>query len=423
MTRQLLFETFWMSLRALAANRLRSALALLGIIIGVTTVIGMVALVNGFQRSVEQSIRSTGSNTIYIHRIRPGVNVGGNDVPDSLKQRKAFTIEDREAILAQAPAVRAVAAIKFDYFGLRVGYRGKQSSGTDVYGTDENYLAVHGYEVGRGRFFTPQEVERRANVVVLGPSTTEALFGNHDPFGATVRIAGIPFTVIGEYASKGKLLGRDLDNCAAMPYATMDKYFAAPQDAPPWVPRRGELFLHAIAVSPEQNEEAQREIIEVLRVRRHLPSNKPNNFAVFTDDLFISMYRQITGMIVVVMVLISGVSLLVGGIGVMNIMLVAVTDRTHEIGIRKALGAPKGAILSQFLIEAVLLTALGGAIGIVLGWTIAVVVKATTPLPTYVSPWSVIVGLLFSASVGVFFGAYPAMRAAALDPVESLRYE
>ena len=203
----------------------------------------------------------------------------------------------------------------------------------------------------------------------------------------------------------------------------MDKYFAAPQDAHPWVPRRGELFLHAIAVTPEQNEEAQREIIEILRVRRHLPSNKPNNFAVFTDDLFVSLYRQITGMIVVVMVLISGVSLLVGGIGVMNIMLVAVTERTHEIGIRKALGAPKGAILSQFLIEAVLLTALGGAIGIVLGWAIAAVVKATTSLPTYVSPWSVDVGLLFSASVGVFFGAYPAMRAAALDPVESLRYE
>jgi putative ABC transport system permease protein len=423
MSRQLLLETLRMALGALAANRMRSVLALLGIIIGVTTVIGMVALVNGFQRSVEQSIRSTGSNTIYIHRIRPGVNFGSNDIPDSLKQRKAFTIGDGQAILAQAPAVRAITAMKYDFFGLQVAHRGKLSRGADVYGTDENYLQVHGYEVGRGRFFTPQEVERRANVVVLGPSTTEALFGRHDPFGETVRIGGIPLTVIGEYAPKGKLLGRDLDNSAAMPYTTMDKYFAAPQDAPPWVPRRGELFLHAIAVAPEQNEEAQREIIEILRVRRHLPSNKPNNFAVFTDDLFVSLYRQITGMVVIVMVLISGVSLVVGGIGVMNIMLVAVTERTQEIGIRKALGARRSAILAQFLIEAILLTALGGALGIALGWTIAAVVKASTPLPTYVSPWSVVLGLVFSATVGIFFGAYPAMRAARLDPVESLRYE
>jgi putative ABC transport system permease protein len=411
-----------MSGRALAANRLRSLLALLGIVIGVATVVGMVALVNGFQRSVEQSIRSMGSNTIYIHRIRPGVNFGP-DVPDSLKQRKAFTLEDGQAILAHAPAVRAVAAMKFDYLGLHVGYRGKVSRNTQVYGTDDSYLIVHGFEVERGRYFTPQEVTRRANVVVLGPSTREALFRNRNPIGQTVRIGEIPFTVIGEYTSKGKMLGNDLDASAAMPYSTMDKYFAAPQDAPPWVPRRGELFLHAVAVSPERNDEAQREITEILRVRRHLRSNKPNDFAVFTDDAIMSLYHQITGGIVAVMILISGVSLLVGGIGVMNIMLVAVTERTREIGIRKAVGARRSAILAQFLFEAVVLTAVGGALGVGLGWLVAAVVKANTPLPTYVSPWSVVVALVFSGLVGLFFGAYPAVRAAALDPVESLRYE
>jgi putative ABC transport system permease protein len=419
-----LFETFRMSLRALAANRLRSLLALLGIVIGVATVIAMVALVNGFQRSVEQSIRSMGTNTIYIHRIRPGVSMGPNEIPDSLKQRKAFTVEDGQAILASCPAVRAVATMKYDFTGLRVGYRGKLTRGSDVYGTDDNYLVVHGYEVDRGRYFTPEDVARRANVVVIGPSMRESLFGNRNPLERTIRIGNIPFTVIGEYTRKGKMLGRgDLDNSAAMPYSTMDKYFAAPADAPPWVPRRGELFLHAVAVSPERNELAQQQIMEILRVRRHLPSNKPNDFAIFTDEAIISLVNQITGGIVAVMVLISGVSLLVGSIGVMNIMLVAVTERTHEIGIRKAVGARRSAILAQFLTEAVLLTALGGAIGVALGWAIAAGVKAATPLPTYVSTWSVVLGLLFSASVGLFFGAYPAMRASRLDPVESLRYE
>ncbi|HVP14738.1 MAG TPA: ABC transporter permease [Terriglobales bacterium] len=423
MEARLVYESFRMSLQALAANRMRSLLALLGIVIGVATVIGMVALVNGFQRSVEQSIRSMGTNTIYIHRIRPSVSFGDNDIPDSLRQRKAFSVEDGKAIVAGAPAVRAVATMMFDYVGLRLGYRGKLTRGTNVQGTDENYLVVHGFEIARGRDLNPQDVARRSNVVVLGPSATEKLFGNRNPLGQTVRVGSIPFTVIGEYAPKGKMLGQDLDNSACMPYTTMTKYFAPPPTAPPWVPRRGEVFLHAVAVSPDRNEEAQQQIIDIMRVRRHLPSNKPNNFAVFTDESIVALVNSITGGIVLVMVLISGVSLLVGGIGVMNIMLVAVTERTHEIGIRKAVGARSSAILAQFLIEAILLTAAGGALGVAIGWAIAAVVKAATPLSTYVSPWSVIVGLVFSAAVGLFFGAYPAMRAARLDPVESLRYE
>jgi putative ABC transport system permease protein len=419
---QLLLETFAIAGKALAANRMRSLLALLGIVIGVATVIGMVSLVNGFQRSFEQSIRSLGSNTISIRRIRPGVNVGGN-IPDSLRQRKAFTMEDARVILEQSPSVRAVSPLKYPYNGVRLAFRDKRTKITFVFGTDENYPLVHSYNLERGRYFTPQEIERRANVVVLGKDTRDALFGNRDPLGRTVHLAGIPFTVIGEYTAKGKLLGNNFDEVATVPYTVVDKYFPAPSDAPPWFPKRGELFLDAVAVSPELNAQAQREIIDVLRVRRHLPSNKPNNFVVFTDDVFLTLYNTVTGGIVAVMLLISGVSLLVGGIGVMNIMLVAVTERTREIGLRKAVGAPRRAILTQFLVEAVALTALGGVIGVLLGAAIAVAVKALSPLPTFVSPWSVIVGLLFSASVGVFFGFYPALRAAKLDPVDSLRYE
>lgn len=417
----LLRETLGMAGRALVANRLRSILALLGIVIGVGTVIGMVSLINGFQRSFQRSIQSFGNNTIYIRRIRPGIHFG--DFPDSLKQRRAFTMDDARAILDRAPAVRAIAPFKFPYLDIKVTRGSKVARGLFCYGTNQDYLTTHGYDLARGRFFTGEEAERNGNVVILGKDTREALFGDASGLGKNIHINGIPFTVIGEFEPKGRMLGNNFDQVAAIPYTTMDKYFPAPQDSPPWFPKRGELFLDAVAVSPELSERAQQQIIEVLRIRRHLPSNRPNDFVVFTDDAFLSLYNAITGGIFALMALVSSISLLVGGIGVMNIMLVAVTERTREIGVRKALGAPRKAILAQFLIESVLLTAVGGIAGVGLGATISWAIHAASQMPTYVSVWSVVTGILFSAVVGIFFGFYPAMRAARLDPVDSLRYE
>ncbi len=418
----LLGETLRMASRSLLANRLRSLLALLGIVIGVGTVIGMVALINGFQRSFQQSIRSLGNNTIYIRRIRPGVNFSGQ-IPDSLKQRRAFSMADAQAIMEHCPSVRAVSPFKFPYDGLRLGYRDKLTKVTFVFGTDHQYLLTHGQDLGRGRFFTEEEVRHRANVVVIGKDTREALFGNVTAIGKTVHVGAIPFTVVGEFEPKGKLLGENFDEVAVIPYPLMDKYFPAPDDAPPWFPKRGELFLDATAISPAESDRAQQQIIDILRIRRHVPSNKQNNFVVFTDDAFLQLYQTVTGGIVALMTLISSIALLVGGIGVMNIMLVAVTERTREIGVRKALGAPSRAIMLQFLIESVVLTAVGGLLGVLLGASISWLVHSVSPLPTYVSVWSVVTGLLFSAVVGVFFGLYPAMRAARLDPVDSLRWE
>ncbi len=418
----LLRETFAMARSALVANRLRSGLALLGIVIGVATVIAMVALINGFQRSFQQSIQSIGNNTLYVRRIRPGINFSG-DIPDSLKQRRAFTMDDARAILEQAPAVRAVAPFKFPFDNIRLSYRERHTKTTFLYGTNESYLVAHSYDLSRGRFFTQQEVTSKANVCVLGKDTREAMFADASAIGRTVHINGIPFTVIGEFEPKGKFLGNNFDEVACVPYTVVDKYWAAPSSAPPWFPKRGELFLDAIAVSPDQSELAMKQISEVLRVRRHLPSNKMNDFVVFSDDAFLSLYQTVTGGIVALMTLISSIALLVGGIGVMNIMLVAVTERTREIGVRKALGAPRRAILLQFLVEAVLLTAAGGVVGILAGAGVSFLVKAVSPLPTYVSGWSVATALGFSALVGVFFGLYPAMRASRLDPVDSLRYE
>lgn len=415
-------ETFGMARGALVANRMRSLLALLGVVIGVATVIGMVSLINGFQRSFQQSIQSIGNNTIYIRRIRPGVNFS-DGIPESLKVRKAFTMEDAKAIVERSPSVRAITPFKFPYTDIKLSFQAKRTKSTFVFGTDDQCLVVRGYDLASGRFFTLNEVEGRANVVVLGKDTRETLFGDASGLGRTVHLNGIPFTVIGEFEKKGKMLGNNFDEVACVPYPVVDKYWSAPSSAPPWFPKKGELFLDAIAVSPELSANAIQEISEVLRVRRHLPSNKQNDFAIFNDDAFLSLYNTITGGIFALMTLISSISLLVGGIGVMNIMLVAVTERTREIGVRKALGAQRSAILMQFLIEAMMLTAIGGLVGVMLGAGIAFLVKAVTPLPTYVSGWSVITGLVFSAVVGVFFGLYPAMRASRLDPVESLRYE
>ena len=411
-----------MAVRALTTNRLRSVLALLGIVIGVGTVIGMMALINGFQRSFQQSLQSLGNNTIYIRRIRPGIQFSGG-VPESLKARRAFTMEDADAIVEGAPAVLAVTPLKWPFEDLRLEYQGHHSKITFVFGTDQNFLTVRGYDPARGRFFTQEEVQRRANVVVLGHDTREALFKDKSGLGERIHIGTIPFTVIGEFEKKGKFLGNNFDEVATVPYTVVEKYFPAPNDAPPWFPKRGELFLDAVAKSPPQTDEAIREISDILRVRRHLPSNKTNDFAVLTDETFLNLYRSITGGIAIVMTLVSFIALVVGGIGIMNIMLVAVTERTREIGVRKALGAPRRAILLQFLFEAILLTAIGGVVGVLFGAGISWVVRAASPLPTFVSATSVLLGLGFSAAVGLFFGLYPAMRASKLDAVDALRWE
>ncbi|MCE9628317.1 MAG: ABC transporter permease [Candidatus Eisenbacteria bacterium] len=418
----LLSETFLIARQALAANRMRSLLALLGIVIGVATVIGMGSLINGFERSFEKGIQSFSNGTIYVRPFRPGVRFNGG-IPDSLRKRRAFSPEDARAIMEQAPAVGAVGVVKLAYDDIRLSRGGHQTRSTQTFGSDEGLLRTRGFDLAEGRFFTPQEVARRANVVVVGHDTREALFQDGSGIGKSVHLNGIPFTVIGEFEVKGKFLGQNLDEMVCLPWSTVDKYWATPPNAPPWFAKKGQVFMDAVPVTPEQTEQAIQQMRSVLRARRHLPVNKTDDFEIFSDDVFLSLYHTITGGIVALMMLISSIALLVGGIGVMNIMLVAVTERTREIGVRKALGAPRRAILLQFLIEAVLLTMTGGAVGILLGGGIATLVRTVSGLPTYVSMGSVIAAVVVSTFVGVFCGLYPAVRASRLDPVESLRYE
>ena len=415
-------ETFRIARQALAANRLRTLLALLGIVIGVATVIAMVSLVNGFQRSFERGIQSFSNNTIYIRTFRPGVMFDGQ-LPDSLRRRRGFTPEDARAIRDRSPAVSAVSAIKGAWADIRLSHGHRRTRITQTFGAEEGLLKTRGMELAAGRFFTAQELLRRSNVVVLGKDTREALFRDGSGVGKTVHLNGIPFTVIGEFEAKGRFLGENLDELACVPWTVVDKYWATPPNAPPWYSKKGEVFLDATPISPELTETAMAQVRAVLRVQRHLPSNRADDFEVFSDDVFLSLYHSITGGIVAIMLLISSVALLVGGIGVMNIMLVAVTERTREIGIRKALGAPRRAILLQFLIEAVLLTLAGGAVGILLGAGVSAGVRTASGLPTFVSPGSVVIAVFVSTAVGVFCGLYPAMRASRLDPVDALRYE
>lgn len=407
---------------ALRANRLRTWLTLLGVVIGVATVISMASLVNGFERSFLVSIQAFSQNTIYVRTFRPGL-MFVRGVPDSLRGRHAFTIADARALRMQCPAVAVVSIVKPAYGNLRVERGGHVARTEQTFGADADFLRTRGFDIAEGRFFTEVEIERSANVVVLGRDTRIALFQNVSAIGKRVDIGGVPFTVVGEFTVKGRIPHHNLDEMVCMPWTTVTKYWRTPRRAPPWYAPRNEVFLDVLATSPAQVDAAIEQMRSVLRQRRHLPAHRSDDFEIFSDDAFMSLYHTITGGIVTLMMLVSCIALVVGGIGVMDVMWVAVSERTHEIGLRKAVGAPRRSILLQFLAEAVALSSAGGAMGVLLGYAVSFLVRVWTGLPTYVSWLSVLAGLGVSVAVGVFCGLYPAIRAARLDPVASLRNE
>jgi len=410
-----------MALMSLRAQGMRSLLTTLGVVIGVATVVAMASIIQGFNQTVENSISSFGSHTIYIRSFKPGFFVGG--FPDSLRRRRAFTEQDAEAIRSLCPDVAHLTVIGF-VENTTIAWRGHTSRGLQLIGSDPDIQEVLRYDPAIGRFFTPQEVRRRAQVLVIGPAIREGLFPEGgSPIGRNVHLNGQPFRVIGELEPKGRSLFGNPDELITIPYTTLTKLFPPPPDAPFYVPKRGYYYMNAVAVSPERTAAAVDQIRELLRVRRGLGPREPDNFAVLTEEALTDLYNQLTGATYVVMLLISSIALIVGGIGVMNIMLVAVTERTREIGLRKAMGARRGSILMQFLIEAAALTGLGGLIGVAIGAGVAQLVRMVSPLPAHTPLWSVVLAFAFSVVVGVFFGLYPAMRASRLDPVESMRYE
>ena len=410
----ILREIVQMAFDSIKSHKLRSFLTLLGIMIGVMTVIAMVSVIQGLNRAFLAELESAGSDLIVISKNDP-IQMG--NLSEEERQRKDLTFEDAIAIEEECPLVKAVAAdLIADFFeNIPVKYRNIKSQNALILGMNEKWPEVINlYLPTSGRFLTKSDIQHRTKVCVLGSELAETLFPHTDPLQKDIRIGAEKFTVVGVLQERGSMFGQSRDNFVGIPITTLMKYY--PYDLE-------DIEILAIPRGHGYIQEAIDQIINVLRRRRRVAFGKPNDFEIYTQDTFIQLYNQLTGAVFLVMIVISSIALLVGGIGVMNIMLVSVKERTREIGIRKALGARSSDILKQFLIEAIFLTGVGGVSGVIIGFAIAFLVKAATPLPASVTPWSVIAGLLVSISVGLFFGIFPAQKAAKLDPIVALRYE
>jgi putative ABC transport system permease protein len=404
--------------RALTAYKLRSALTVLGIVIGVTTVIAMVSIIVGFNNSVVHDFQSFGATLVQFQKFDPQFGPGNSD--ESQRTRKNLTYEDAIALKQQCPSMLAVSPERYWFAdggaSLDVIYKGQQATPDTFGGVNQDYCIANNHFVGEGRFIADSDVRSHAQVVVLGSGIADALFARADPIGKEVSVGGHKFSVIGVMEKQGATFFESTDSHIFIPITTFDAHF-------PSVKKNVGVNIATIPRKPEWVAKITEEGTAVLRARRKVPFNKPNDFGLMTPDKLIGNFQAITGGITLAMIFISSIALLVGGVGVMNIMLVSVTERTREIGVRKAIGAVRRDIVMQFLTEAMTLSGMGGAIGVAVGMLIALVVRKVSPLATATPLWSILVGLGVSISIGLFFGIYPAYKAAKLDPIEALRYE
>jgi putative ABC transport system permease protein len=396
--------------RALVRNKMRAALTMLGIIIGVSAVIAMVSIGQGAQASVQAQIESIGTNLLFVSA--GAQNVGGVRSGTGDSGTNTLTVEDLDAIKREVPSVSMVTP--------SINARSQLVSGnanwnTTVTGVSEQYPDVRKWPVQSGEFFTDADVRTAARVIVIGQTVADNLFPGTDPVGQTLRVMNLPFRVAGVLKKKGQdQQGRDQDDVSFAPYTTVQKKILGS-------PRVQIAYVSAI--SQDATYTAQSQITDLLRQRHKLSANEPDDFSVRNMTDIADAANQTSNTMTILLACIAGVSLLVGGIGIMNIMLVSVTERTREIGIRMAIGARSSAVRSQFLIESIVLSLTGGMFGIVLGIIVSLAIPKMLGWPTLVSTMAIVGSAIFSVAVGVFFGYYPARKAAALDPIEALRYE
>jgi len=396
--------------RALVRNKMRAALTMLGIIIGVSAVIAMVSIGQGASASVQAQIESIGTNLLFVSA--GAQNVGGVRSGTGDTGTNTLTVDDLDAIKREVPSVSMVTP---SVNARSQMVAGNQNWNTGLTGVSEQYPEIRKWPVATGSFFTDADVRTAARTLVIGQTLADNLFPGADPIGQDVRINNLPFRVVGVMAKKGQdAQGRDQDDVAFAPYSTVQKKILG---------RDRVQIAYVSAISQDATYTAQDQISELLRQRHKLTSNEPNDFTVRNMTDIAEAANETSKTMTILLACIAGVSLLVGGIGIMNIMLVSVTERTREIGIRMAIGARSSAVRTQFLIESIVLSLTGGTIGIILGIVLSLVIPAFLGWPTLVSMMAIIGSVLFSAAVGIFFGYYPARKAAALDPIEALRYE
>jgi putative ABC transport system permease protein len=394
-------------LRSIARNKMRSALTMLGIVIGVACVIVTNGIGNGASVSIQSNINSLGANYIMIF---PGaVTSGGARI---FSAQSSLTEDDAKAIKAECPSVAYVSA------GARSSgtvVAGENNWSTEVFGSDVDWPFIRSWNVATGTFFTESEVKSAAKVAVLGNSVKNNLFPDSDPIGAVVRVKNVPFKVVGVLEKKGgSTMGNDQDDQIVIPYTTVMKRLS------------GNARLNVVQVSaksPDAIQTAMMEIKSLLRQRHRLGPGQDDDFSMRSQEEIAATASETTKTLSVLLASIAVVSLIVGGIGIMNIMLVSVTERTREIGIRMAIGAKSRHVLLQFLLEAVTLSIVGGGIGVALGIGVARIIARSANWPVFVDTGSIAIAFGFSALIGIFFGFYPAKKAAALDPIEALRYE
>ena len=396
--------------RALIRNKMRAALTMLGIIIGVSAVIAMVSIGQGASASVQAQIESIGTNLLFVSA--GAQNVGGVRSGTGDTGTNTLTVDDLEAIKREVPSVSMVTPSVNARSQLVAG---NMNWNTGVTGVSEQYPDIRKWPVANGSFFTDADVRTAARVIVIGQTLADNLFSGTDPIGQDLRVVNLPFRVVGVMARKGQdPQGRDQDDVAFAPYTTVQKKVLG---------RDRVQIAYVSAISQDATYTAQSQITDLLRQRHKLTANEPDDFTVRNMTDVAEAANETSKTMTILLACIAGVSLLVGGIGIMNIMLVSVTERTREIGIRMAIGARASAVRSQFLIESIVLSLTGGTIGIILGVVLSLAIPAFLGWPTLVSMMAIVGSVLFSAAVGIFFGYYPARKAASLDPIEALRYE
>lgn len=412
-----IYENFRMAIDTLRSNKLRSFLTIIGVVIGVITVMLMSAVISGIGLAFEEQINSFGTRSIFIYKMDIGISFGRPSREQ--RMRPNLTFEDAMALreLSEVETSVPFLSVSSGFFGNRtvVSAKGKQTQNIQLSGTLPEIEKAETETITEGRWFTQSEVDFKKDVCVIGSTVKETFFPFESAIGQTLEINGREFLIVGQLEKKAQLLGggggnNDESNTIYMPYGSALRI----------KPNADDVFIMAIA-KEGRIAEAKDQVEDMLRIRRRVAFGKPNNFSVATADSLIEQFQSITAGVAALMIGISSIGLLIGGLGVMNIMLVSVTERTREIGIRKAIGAKQSDVLVQFLIEAATLTGFGGLVGLAIGYLLTKIVSLV--FPSYVPYWAPPLGFFASVAIGVIFGLWPAWKAARLDPIEALRYE